>query len=230
MKLYFLRIPVTNNFEMVSNIIKKKATKRYLGFPDIPPCWEQTTQHKKHFLDNNDCTTRKNYHHKIVNKRINPPVPYPNCHNFDDFVQSIATSDKYRSTLLNYYKVVFGEDPERVSVRSYTNGLIKNERVIKTLSNCSIRKLHPSEIQGELPPKYNSWPLYFTTDLADGIRLPGKRQELQDWIKECVKARTFYRNKCIQDCNVLIDKQTHDKFLLCLQILYCQNKHYHNCH
>jgi hypothetical protein len=160
---------------------------------------------------------------------VQPPVPYPSCHHLDDFVEGVASSEKYRFTLLNYYKVVFGEGNERLSPQSYTSGLITNERVIKTLSECSIRKLHPSEIQGTLPPKYDVWPLYFTTDLADGVRLPEKRQEVQDCIKECIKARTFYRNKCIQDCNVSIDKRTHDKFLLCLQILYCQNKHYHNC-
>lgn len=58
--------------------VQRKSKLRYDSFPDLHSCWEQSTAHKKYFLDYLDCPTRQRYHHQEHA-----------CKAFDDLVERL---------------------------------------------------------------------------------------------------------------------------------------------
>lgn len=196
---------------MVGKPIQRSARKRFDGFPDPSACWEQSKQHKKHFLDHLNCPERKQYHR---NEHA--------CRPFDRLVANIA-GERFKISFFYYYQITGVKPP----LLTYTNGLITNTRVLKHLAtSLFIVKKTRDEID-EVPSEYITWPSNFILEAATALIFPEDRDDIQRAIEACIERRTAFRNMCIRDCCKFIDTRSHDNFLLILQILRARNIVFH---
>jgi hypothetical protein len=170
--------------------IKKKSKLRDDGFPGLYECWAQSKTHKQHFLNHLNCAEIQKYHNQING-----------CKPFDKLIARWA-EEKYKENFFGYYKLK-GKKPR---VLDYTTGLVKDKTILRKLSELALIKRYPDELE-HIPEPYDHWPIH----LYSKIRL--------DAIECCIKRRLLFRNACVRACCKRIDTNSHDNFLLILQIL-----------
>jgi hypothetical protein len=170
---------------------------------DLHTCWEQSKEHKRHFLDHLDCRHRQQYHQQERG-----------CKPFDDLVARWAGND--RLSFFSYYRVVGTKPP----IATYTEGLIpvSDKALLRRMAQLSLVKRFPDEID-PLPERYQDWPDHFTLQAVYPSNFAEDRGDILDAIEACINRRQVFRNACIRSCCKRIDTRTHDTFLLVLQIL-----------
>ena len=184
-------------------MVRRKDRALYDGFPRLDQCWSQSEEHRKFFLSKMRCNERRDYHEGVRS-----------CKEFDDMIESLA-GKQYKHTYFRYFKVV-GRKPRQ---DDYLEAL--SERgVLPKLAELAIVKKTRAELRGAgVPGNYNIWPSHFTVDAAMAVLDPEDNDALLKWIEYCIKRRLLFRNVCVRTCNKRIDTETHDHFLLILQIL-----------
>lgn len=187
----------------LSVAIRRKNRARYDGFPSLDQCWSQTEEHRKFFLSRMKCNERRNYHEGVRS-----------CKEFDDMIESLAGME-YKHTYFRYFKVV-GRKPRP---DEYLDAL-SDRQILPKLAELAIVKKTRAELHGAgIPGNYSIWPSHFTVDAAIAVLDPEDIDSLLVWIEHCIKRRLLFRNICVRACNKRIDTDTHDHFLLILQIL-----------
>jgi hypothetical protein len=190
----------TRNFNKSAEI-ERKSKIRYDGFPDLQTCWEQSKIHKKYFLDYLDCVELQHYHQQ-----------QHGCKPFDYLIARWADGDKLK--FFSFYKIV-GKKPD---VSAYIEGLVAKKSLLRRLSNISLVKKLPNEID-PLPQRYEDWPAHFELQAVYPIFSKEDRDIILHSIESCIKRRQMFRNLCVKACCKKIDTKNHDTFLLILQIL-----------
>lgn len=182
--------------------VRRSSTQRYRGFPDLSECWEQSREHKKYFLKYLDCPEKAKYHRTSAG-----------CLAFDSLVERWATSP-FRVTFFNYYKIE-GRKPRSLD---YLKGIVLSSSVVSSFARCTLRKLLPSEIDGDVPAPYADWPVAFSVlDLfVDDV------QEMKLAVEKCIARRLLFRNACVKACCTKLDTESHDTFLFMLNIIRAQ--------
>ncbi len=188
--------------------VRRAANKRYPGFPDEEECWEQSKTHRDYFLKYLDCAHKSNYHHDMRG-----------CKPFDDLLTRWATTRGLARSFFTHYNIL--GRPPRGDFR-YLSGLISDRSLLTRYSQCSLRKKLNAEYRdGDLPPvQHAGWPLNF--NLFDSYFDDEERAEALEAVEKCITRRIMFRNACVKACSTKNDTESHDKFLLILQILRAQ--------
>lgn len=186
--------------------VRRAASHRFPGFPDIRECWEQSKAHRDYFKQYLDCDQRAQYH---ADNRA--------CKPFDRLIVRWATTPALARTFFTHYNIV-GRVP-----RSYTylDGLVKNRELLTRYAQCSLRKKLSREYGANaLPVQHANWPLNF--NLFDLFFSDEERQEALEAVEKCITRRIMFRNACVKACCSKSNTESHDTFLLILQILRAQ--------
>lgn len=193
-------------------VIRRRDRSLYEGFPNLDECWAQTEEHRKFFLSRMKCNERRDYHEGVRS-----------CKEFDDIVESLAGKN-YRHTYFRFFKVV-GRKPK---MEDYLKNLC-DDHILPRMAELAIVKKTRGELRGSgVPRDYDIWPDHFTVHTALAVTDPEDLNALLVWIENCIKRRLLYRNICVRSCNKRIDTETHDHFLLILQILRARLIHLNN--
>lgn len=184
--------------------VKSSAKVTTHEFKKPADCWQQSTQHKHHFVGTLQCD--KSYHD---DKHA--------CLALDRWISKVAGA-KYKTTFFSYYDVVHpGRTPLHTYV--YTKGLVTDRPTLERLRLYSVKKVEFSTVrhqEQEFKRLFFSWPPTFTLD--PNLTLQQKRS-LKKAVEACVERRVWYRQKCVLECSTKLDTRSHDKFILILQIL-----------
>lgn len=201
-KFLLLKKMSARNYNKPVVEIERKSKIQYDGFPDLHTCWEQSTTHKKYFLDYLDCVSLQQYHQQ-----------QQGCKKFDDLIARWADGDKLK--FFSFYNII-GRKP---NVSSYIDGLVRKKSLLRQLAiNLHLVKKTPNEID-PLPKRYEDWPVHFELQAVYPIFAREDRDIILQSIESCIKRRQMFRNLCIKACCKKIDTKNHDTFLLILQIL-----------
>ena len=186
-----------------SVVIRRKERNLYHGFPQLDACWAQSEDHRKFFLSQMKCKERREYHTGIRS-----------CKDFDDRIEELAGHD-YRDTYFRFFKIV-GRKPKK---EDYLERLC-DASILAKLSELAIVKKSRQDLRvAGVPGDYDMWPAHFTIASILHVADPEDVNLLLGWVENCIKRRLLFRNICVRTCNKRIDTQTHDHFLLVLQIL-----------
>lgn len=184
-----------------TSYIRRRDRGRYEGFPDLSTCWEQSDEHRRYFLRYLDCAERSRYHEQQAA-----------CLPFDNIVAGFA-GEQYRRTFFAHYRVR-GRKPDP---HVYLEGLV-DDPLLPRLALLTIER-KPRSLLDSIPPNYEGWLEHFTIQAAVAIVFPEEKRLIQNAIERCIERRIFFRNACVRSCNKRIATDSHDTFLLILQIL-----------
>ena len=183
----------------VPDAISRVNRHMYRGFPDLRMCWEQTPIHRNYFTRILNCEELSKYHGERGA-----------CRRFDDISELIAGRE-YRQTFWAYY-TVHGRLP---GTTSYTGELCPSTM----FASLSMKQIVKRPDLTSFPPTFNSWPDTFTIEASGFFANDQDRRDAIDSIEACIRRRVLFRNACVRACNRRIDTDSHDMFLLILQIL-----------
>ena len=177
-------------------------------------CWEFNKNNRFEFMKKQKC-------HKIdYHNEKNGCLP------FDDAMENIST-EEFRTTMFVYYEITHPTTAPSIP-RYATNRLAgtigtkaqRGEEII-LLSRYIIAKKQEALINGPIPTPFHSWPKGFDPLLLG--RTKRQREILARSVENCIKRRMEFRNKCAIPCSKKIKRQeTHDEFILILQIIRAQ--------
>ena len=183
--------------------VRRKDRRLYDGFPDLDSCWEQTKEHRDYFIKYMSCPEKRQYH--LIRGA---------CKEFDDMIERWA-GQAYRATFLRYYTIV-GRKP---SNKSYLQSLCSLEDSRKLLKMAIIRKTPEQLLEQGVPEEYDLWPATLEIQAMMAITCDEDKTIALNAVESCIKRRLLFRNACIKSCNSRIDTESHDNFVLILQIL-----------
>lgn len=193
-----------------NSYIQRRDRDRYEDFPDLSSCWEQSDEHRRYFLQYLNCAERSRYHEQQYA-----------CLPFDNMVAGFA-GEQYRRTFFAHYRVR-GRKPEP---RVYLEGFV-DDSILPRLALLTIEK-KPRSLLDSIPHDYDGWLEHFTIQAAVAIVFPEEKRLMKNAVERCIERRIFFRNACVRSCNKRISTDSHDTFLLILQILRARLIHYNN--
>ena len=171
-------------------------------------CWNHN---KQHFFRHMNCVEMQKYHNQNNG-----------CKPFDKLIARWA-GEKYKATLFGFYTIKGIKPP----VHTYTTDLVKDKKLLRKLSELVLIKKYPDEFEN-LPEEYKDWPIQFDLQAIYAIMFDEDAKEMLESIECCIKRRILFRNVCIRACCKRIDSNSHDTFLLVLQILRARILAYHH--
>ena len=195
----------------------------------VPKSVKVTAKNKDiEFSKLEDChtfsTDRKTYFRRRVCSKDYRELPGA-CLPFDNWVKQIATPS-YKKYFFTYYEVI-SKDVRLPAPEYYTRKIVTDKAVQRTLARCFIVQKDLNSIPLPRDPKKRQafetlfkrkWPRSFE---YSSIQRGSVRtmKILKKSIESCIAYRLWFRRECVLGCSATIDTESHDKFLLILQVL-----------